>query len=486
MRALVSLLMVICCTALAPPIKPSATPTSFPNAPISSQKGARNRSHEAPSILYPLAPLRGNGTLTVDSVHSLYFEEYGNGSQNCTVVNGSAVDSAARNRNRVALSLHGGPGAGSFPRHAQFFDPEKYQRIILFDQRGCGRSKPRGETKFNTLGHLVEDIELLRTHLCVEKFDIILGGSWGSTLALAYAQNNPERVGSLVLRGVCLFRPQEIEWLFGDRIVDGGSNDEIKTSFIADKEELSSDWKTFQDAVKQSDGDSEETFNEDTPQRRRRIVLHRYYSYLLGTDAISRAIAMKNWMMWEMKVSSFGVSEAKELGESIVWDSDVQNWNIERKNKTLVEQYMSKEDVNAEFRRWPQRAPFVQPQVPSSLHKVISKFPNLKSNSNVSEADAQKFIPAQAMLTCFYSVNDEYMMSKFNLLAKENIDKIRHIPCIAIQGGQDNICPPDSALDLHEEWPEMELRIVTNGKHSMYDTPITCELIKATDRLADI
>ncbi len=476
---LVILLVVICCNALAPSVKPSATPTSSPKALISSQKSLKNTSNGAQSILYSLPPLRRNGTLTLDSVHSLYFEEYGKVPQNDTTLKDSSAHAA--NRKRIALSLHGGPGAGSFPRHAQFFDPEKYQRIILFDQRGCGRSKPRGETKFNTLNHLVEDIELLRTHLCIEKFDIILGGSWGSTLALAYAQNNPKRVGSIVLRGVCLFRPQEINWLFGDR-KDGESNDKIKTSFISDKEELSTEWKTFQDAVNESDGNAKEVVNKE----RRRSVLHRYYSYLLGTDAISRVIAMKNWMAWEMKVSSFGVAKPKELGGILVWDSTIQKWNIERKNKTLVEQSLSQEDINAKFRRWPHRASFVQPKLSPSLHRVDSNFPRLKSNSNVTEADAKKFIPAQAMLTCFYSANDEYMMSKFNLLAKENLDKIRHIPCIAIQGGQDNICPPDSALDLHEEWPEMELRIVTEGKHSMYDTPITCELIKATDRLADI
>jgi proline iminopeptidase len=100
-------------------------------------------------------------------------------------------------------------------------------------------------------------------------------------------------------------------------------------------------------------------------------------------------------------------------------------------------------------------------------------------------ADAETFVPAQTMLTCYYSVNDEYMMSKFQLLSKENIDKIRHIPCVAVQGAKDLICPPDSALDLSQSWPEMECIIVTDGKHSMYDPLISSELIKATDRLAE-
>lgn len=106
--------------------------------------------------------------------------------------------------------LHGGPGSGCVAAHRRFFDPLRW-RAVLFDQRGCGRSTPYGGTADNTTAHLVEDMERLRTHLGIERW-VVFGGSWGSTLALAYAQRHPERVRALVLRGIFLARRDEIEW----------------------------------------------------------------------------------------------------------------------------------------------------------------------------------------------------------------------------------------------------------------------------------
>ncbi len=142
--------------------------------------------------LYPaLEPLRG-GALDVGDGHRLYWEECGNPA-------GVPV-----------VFLHGGPGAGASPVHRQFFDPGHY-RIVVFDQRGAGRSAPLGGLEANTTPHLVADIERLREHLGVERW-IVFGGSWGSTLALAYAENHPERALALVLRGIFLGRPSEIDW----------------------------------------------------------------------------------------------------------------------------------------------------------------------------------------------------------------------------------------------------------------------------------
>ncbi len=142
--------------------------------------------------LYPaLEPLRG-GALDVGDGHRLYWEECGNPA-------GVPV-----------VFLHGGPGAGASPVHRQFFDPGHY-RIVVFDQRGAGRSAPLGGLEANTTPHLVADIERLRKHLGVERW-IVFGGSWGSTLALAYAENHPERALALVLRGIFLGRPSEIDW----------------------------------------------------------------------------------------------------------------------------------------------------------------------------------------------------------------------------------------------------------------------------------
>src|SRR6201995_2485255 len=137
----------------------------------------------------PIEPYR-TGTLRLDARHTMYWEQSGNP------------------RGVPALFLHGGPGAGATPVHRRFFDPQ-YWRIVIFDQRGAGRSRPLGGLAHNTTADLVSDIERLRRHLGIERW-LLFGGSWGSTLALAYAQAHPERVRGLVLRGVFLGRPAEV------------------------------------------------------------------------------------------------------------------------------------------------------------------------------------------------------------------------------------------------------------------------------------
>src|SRR5882724_4775504 len=143
---------------------------------------------------YPeIQPYRA-GYLDVSSEHSIYFEESGNP------------------RGKPAVFLHGGPGGGTSPKQRRFFDPAKY-RIVLFDQRGCGKSTPHASLQDNTTWHLVSDIEALRTHLGIERWQVF-GGSWGSTLALAYAETYPDRVTELVLRGIFLLRRKEIDWYY--------------------------------------------------------------------------------------------------------------------------------------------------------------------------------------------------------------------------------------------------------------------------------
>jgi proline iminopeptidase len=150
------------------------------------------------SELYPPLEPYASGMLRLDRLHTMYWEQSGN-------PHGVPV-----------LFLHGGPGAGSAPNHRRFFDPHHY-RIVLYDQRGAGRSTPLGELTDNTTPHLIADIEALREHLGVERW-LIFGGSWGSTLALAYGEVHPGRCIGFVLRGVFLCRPTEIEWfLYGVR-----------------------------------------------------------------------------------------------------------------------------------------------------------------------------------------------------------------------------------------------------------------------------
>ena len=144
--------------------------------------------------LYPeLQPYR-TGYLQVSPEHSIYFEESGNPT------------------GKPAVFLHGGPGGGTSPRQRRFFDPARY-RIVLFDQRGCGKSRPHASLHDNTTWHLVSDIEALRTHLGIASW-LVFGGSWGSTLGLAYAQKHPDRVTALVLRGIFLLRRWELEWFY--------------------------------------------------------------------------------------------------------------------------------------------------------------------------------------------------------------------------------------------------------------------------------
>jgi len=151
-------------------------------------------------VLYPPITPNHTGALPLDELHTMYWEESGNPG------------------GIPAVFLHGGPGGGSAPDHRRFFDPAFY-RIIVYDQRGAGRSTPVGELKDNTTPHLVADLERLRTHLSIERW-LIFGGSWGSTLALAYAQAHPERSLGLVLRGIFLCRALEIDWfLYGMRFL---------------------------------------------------------------------------------------------------------------------------------------------------------------------------------------------------------------------------------------------------------------------------
>lgn len=147
-------------------------------------------------LLYPPLTPRSSGRLELDAVHTMYWEESGNPS-------GVPV-----------VFLHGGPGGGSSPEHRRYFDPQRY-RIVVYDQRGAGQSTPSGELAGNTTPQLVADLERLRWHLDIDRW-MLFGGSWGSTLALAYAEAHAQRVTGLVLRGIFLGRPQEVRWFLHD------------------------------------------------------------------------------------------------------------------------------------------------------------------------------------------------------------------------------------------------------------------------------
>ncbi|MEJ7617198.1 MAG: prolyl aminopeptidase, partial [Pyrinomonadaceae bacterium] len=199
----------------------------------------------------PLEPY-DHGMLSVSAIHSLYYEQCGNP------------------HGRPIVFLHGGPGGGVVPIYRQFFDPQAY-RIILFDQRGAGRSTPHASLEENTTWHLVEDIETLRQHLGVEGW-IVFGGSWGSTLALAYAETHPARVGALVLRGIFLCRKKEIDWFYQE----GAS-------------------AIFPEAW--------EEFLRVIPESERGDMLSAYHKRLTGADTAAQLAAARAWSVWEGRTS---------------------------------------------------------------------------------------------------------------------------------------------------------------------------------------
>ncbi|MFN7147335.1 MAG: prolyl aminopeptidase [Myxococcota bacterium] len=196
--------------------------------------------------------------LPFSALHSVYFEESGN-------PDGIPV-----------VFVHGGPGAGTEPTHRRFFDPKRY-RIVLFDQRGSGRSTPHAELRENTTWDLVADMERIRAHLGIEKW-AVFGGSWGSTLALAYAETHPERVLGLVLRGIFLLRDKEIDWFY-----QGGAH------------------MLFPDAW--------EDYLAPIPGEERGDLVAAYYKRLTSEDPEVRLAAARAWSIWEARTSKLLVSE---------------------------------------------------------------------------------------------------------------------------------------------------------------------------------
>jgi proline iminopeptidase len=311
-------------------------------------------------MLYPpIEPYR-QSTLRVDDVHTVYFEESGNP------------------RGVPVVFVHGGPGGGTDPRQRRFFDPTRY-RIVLFDQRGCGKSTPHASLVDNTTWHLVADMEKLRAHLGIARWHVF-GGSWGSTLALAYAQTHPDRVSALILRGIFLLRRREIEWFYQE----GAS-------------------RLFPDAW--------ESYLAPIPLEERGDLLSAYHRRLTGDDVEARLAAAKAWSIWEGSTST------------LLTDLDL-----------------------------------------------------------VRRTGEPTFALAFARIECHYFVNRGFLERDDQLLA--NVDRIRNIPCVIVQGRYDVVCPAESAWALHRAWPESQLHIVPDAGHSAMEAGIVSALVAATDRLA--
>ncbi len=213
------------------------------------------RSRTASDVLYPPFGAYRLGYLEVGGgKHTLYFEESGNP------------------KGTPAVFLHGGPGGGTEPRMRRFFNPAKY-RLVLFDQRGSGKSRPRASLIDNTTWDLVADIETLRKHLVIDRW-VVFGGSWGSTLALAYAETHPQRVTALVLRGIFLARRAEIDWFYQDPWGTAALYPDLWEEYVA-----------------------------VIPPRERHDMVGAYYRRLTSPDRRIRSRAARAWAIWEAATS---------------------------------------------------------------------------------------------------------------------------------------------------------------------------------------
>ncbi len=215
--------------------------------------------------LYPEIEPFDTGMLPVSPLHTLYYEQCGNP------------------RGKPVVFLHGGPGAGCNPRCRRFFDPARY-RIVLFDQRGCGRSTPHAELRENTTWDLVADIERLREHVHIDRWQVF-GGSWGSTLALAYAQTHPARVTELVLRGIFMLRHVELAWFYQkgcDMLYPDA-------------------WEKYLAAIPEAEHDD---------------LIAAYHRRLTSSDPLVRLAAARAWSTWEAS-TSFLLQNADYVAASV-------------------------------------------------------------------------------------------------------------------------------------------------------------------------
>ncbi len=226
-----------------------------------NKNNLRTKSKSALRDLYPpIKPYRTD-FLKVSDLHCIYYEEVGNP------------------KGKPVVFLHGGPGGGIEAQHRQYFNPKKW-RVVLFDQRGCGKSTPFAELRENTTWDLVADIERLRAHLGIEKW-AVFGGSWGSTLALAYSETHPERCTALILRGIFLLRQKEIHWFYQE-----GAN-----WFFPDA------WQDYIAPI---------------PPAERGDMLAAYYKRLTSPNKQTRLRAAKAWSVWEGTLSKLQ-TDAKHI-----------------------------------------------------------------------------------------------------------------------------------------------------------------------------
>ncbi|RJF97167.1 prolyl aminopeptidase [Noviherbaspirillum saxi] len=302
----------------------------------------------------PIEPYR-SGMLPVDDIHTLYWEESGNP------------------QGQPVLVLHGGPGGGTSPRQRCFFDPAHY-RIVLFDQRGAGKSTPLGEYRANTTQLLISDIERLRIMLDIDRW-LLFGGSWGSTLALAYGEAYPARSLGFILRGIFLCTRREIDW--------------------------------FMNGMRWFFPEVHDEFLAAIPDDERGDLLQAYKKRLFCDDPAVYLPAARRWSRYE--------------GSCL----------------------------------------FLRPDP-----EAIDQFSSDAVSLGVGRLEAHYFL-------------HEGFFSDDQLIRE--IDRIRHLPAVIVQGRYDVVCPPDTAYRLHRAWPQSKLRIVDDAGHSGYEPGLAQALVAATE-----
>lgn len=311
---------------------------------------------EYQTALYPEIEPYNSGMLDVDDVHTIYWEECGNP------------------QGQPVLFLHGGPGAGISTTHRRFFDPAHY-RIVLFDQRGAGKSTPQGEYRDNTTPLLIQDIESIRRMLDIGQW-LVFGGSWGSTLALAYGQAHPEQCVGFILRGIFLCTPKEVDW--------------------------------FINGIGKFFPEVHQAFAQGVPENERGDLLQAYATRLFSDDPAVYTAAARQWSRYE--------------GSCL----------------------------------------FLRPQAEAITH---------------FESDAVALglgrLEAHYMLHEGFLPNDQLI---------NNIDRIRHLPAVIIQGRYDVICPPTTAYRLHQAWPEAKFHMIADAGHAAMEPGILAALVTATEQ----
>lgn len=313
---------------------------------------------DALPLFPPIEPF-ATGALQVDKRHTIYYEQVGNQSPDAP----------------VAVFVHGGPGGGCDATCRRYFDPEKW-RVILFDQRGCGRSTPHADLVDNTTWHLIEDMERIRIKLGIEQWTVF-GGSWGSTLALSYAIMHPERTQGLILRGIFTLREQELKWF-------------------------------YQEGASYLYPDAWEHYIGVIPHEERDNLMVAYHQRLTSDNEEERLQAALAWSIWE-----------------------------------------------------------------GSTSRLI---PNFANPRHINE----KFALAFARIENHYFVNKGFFEEDGWIL--NNVDCIRHIPTVIVQGRYDVVCPMQTAWDLYKRFPEAELVVISDAGHTMLEPGICQALVEATQR----